>query len=290
MFSLTEHMSCDIIEVLHLVQPISQSTKQRTGLLNRFQFLQLGGVTPGMTNQTELFQSLDLRRKHLHEQIADAIQSMIAEGQLPRGSQLPPERELAKLLEVNRATLREAIRLLEQRGLVQMKVGSGTYVTEVIPASIMADCIERQFVFGHCSHENLVMLREILEPGIAALAAGRAMAEDLARMKDLIEQIEDAFARNDNVTNSEADTAFHVALAVATHNELIASVTEGLQQVMLKWMLAQGEAFHFQDGTDSHRAVYEAIVARDPVRARKAMEFHMTTTRRSQFGLAKKPG
>jgi GntR family transcriptional repressor for pyruvate dehydrogenase complex len=242
-----------------------------------------------LDSQISVFQSLNLRRKHLHEQIADAIQSMIAEGQLPRGCQLPSERELAKLLEVNRATLREAIRLLEQRGLVHMKVGSGTYVTEEMPPSMMADCIERQFVFGHCAHEDLVTLREVLEPGVAAVAAERATVEDLKRMKGLVEEIEAAFARTDNRKHSEADTEFHIVLAVATHNELIATISEGLQQVMLKWMLAQGEAFHFQDGTDSHRAVYEAIVARDPARARKAMEFHMITTRRSQLGLAKKP-
>jgi GntR family transcriptional repressor for pyruvate dehydrogenase complex len=240
-------------------------------------------------NRGEIFKSLDLRRKHLHEQIADSMQSMMADGQLPRGSQLPPERELARLLGVNRSTLREAIRLLEQRGLIQMKVGSGTYVTEEIPPSIMADCIERQFVFGHCSHEDLVTLREVLEPGVAAVAAERATAEDLEVMQSLVERIEAAFAQADNIKHSEADTEFHVALAVATHNELIATISEGLQQVMLKWMLAQGEAFHFQDGTDSHRALYEAIAAHDPVRAREAMEFHMTTTRRSQLGLAKKP-
>lgn len=241
-----------------------------------------------MNEPNDIFQSLSLRRKYLHEQIADAIQTMIADGQLQRGSQLPPERELAKLLGVNRATLREAIRLLEQRGLVYMKVGSGTYVTEAIPASVMADCIERQFVFGHCSHEDLVTLREILEPGLAVVAAERATEEDLERLKGLVEQIEEAFARGDHVKNSEADTAFHVALAIATHNALIISISEGLQQVMLKWMLAQTEAFHLQEGADSHRAIYEAIAARNPVRAREAMEFHMTTTRRSQLGLAGK--
>ena len=239
-------------------------------------------------NQSELFKSLGLRRKHLHEQIADLIQAMIAEGQIQRSSQLPPERELAKLLGVNRATVREAIRLLEQRGLVHMKVGDGTYVTDAISMSVVADCIERQFVFGQCSHEDLVALREILEPGVAAMAALRATDEDLAEMKALIEQIEESFSRRDTAANSHADTAFHMALANATHNELIIAISIGLQQVMLKWMLTQTAAFHFGDGATSHRAVYDGIVARNPVQAREAMAFHMSTTRRSQLGLAGK--
>ena len=239
-------------------------------------------------DQSELFKSLGLRRKHLHEQIADSIQAMIAEGQLLRSSQLPPERELAKLLGVNRATVREAIRLLEQRGLVHMKVGDGTYVTEAMSFSVVADSIERQFVFGQCSHEDLVALREILEPGVAAMAALRATQEDLDEMKALIAQIEDNFAARDTAAQSRADTDFHLALAKATHNELIIAISIGLQQVMLKWMLTQTEAFHFGDGANSHRAVYDGIVARNPVQAREAMAFHMSTTRRSQLGLAGK--
>ena len=140
-------------------------------------------------NQNDLFLSLNLKRQNLHERIAQAIQDMIVEEKLPRGSQLPPERKFAKLLGVNRATLREAIHLLEQRGLVEMKAGSGTYVTDTISESILADSIERQFVFGNRTHEDLVTLREIVQPGVAALAAARAKPEDLARLRDLVERM-----------------------------------------------------------------------------------------------------
>jgi GntR family transcriptional regulator, transcriptional repressor for pyruvate dehydrogenase complex len=237
-------------------------------------------------NQNDLFQSLNLKRQNLHERIAQAIQDMIAEDKLPRGSQLPPEREFAKLLGVNRTTLREAIHLLEQRGLVEMKAGSGTYVTDTISGSILADSIERQFVFGNCTHEDLVTLREIVEPGVAALAAARAEPEDLARLKDLAEQIEEAFVRGDSKANTEADVAFHDALAIATHNGAIIAISAGLHKAMLTSMLAQA-TIHIEEGARSHRSVYEAIVARDPARAREAMEFHMTTTRRSQLSLTK---
>ena len=238
-----------------------------------------------MTDQRDLFQSLSLKRRNLHEQIAEAMQEMVAENRLPRGSQLPPERELAQLLGVNRTTLREAIHLLEQRGLVEMKAGSGTFVRETIAAHVVADCIERQVAFGNCSHDDLVTLREIIEPGVAALAAKYATPEDLARLQSSAGEIEESFAAGDFRRSSEADVAFHVDLAAATHNELIAAIAAGLQKAMLTWMLAQS-VIHIEEGAVSHRRVYEAVSARDPVRARRAMDFHMTTTRRSQLGLA----
>ena len=235
-----------------------------------------------------LFRSLNLQREGLDRQIADALQDMIADGKLPRGSQLPPERELAGLLGVNRATLREAIRTLEQRGLVKMKVGSGTYVRESMPASFMAECIEREFVFGDCSHDDLVTLREILEPEVAALAAAKATPEDLACLGELAEQIEWAFF-NDVNNYPRLDMAFHEALAVAAGNALISAISSGLHRVMEVWMQAQLEAIKLESGARSHRAVYEAVAARDPDRAREAMRYHMTTTRQSQVSLSGQP-
>ena len=231
-----------------------------------------------MCSQTSQFEALSLRREHLRVQIAESIQQMIAAQQLQPGDQLPSERELARQLGVNRATLREGIRLLEQRGLVQMKVGSGTYITDVAQATV-ADSIERYFVFGSCSHEDLITLRDILEPEMAALAAERATAEDLARLRELVERMEVTFANNDIASYAAADAEFHEALALATHNRLISAIAGGLARLMRAWIQAQSESMRLEEGARSHRLVYEAIVARDPERARGAMRVHMRTTR-----------
>jgi GntR family transcriptional repressor for pyruvate dehydrogenase complex len=239
-------------------------------------------------NQTDLFQSLKLRRERLHKQIADSIQEMIAENQLRPGDQLLSERELAKLLGVNRATVREAIRLLEQLGLVQMKVGSGTYITNM-PRSVVAESIERYFVFGSCSHHDLITLRDILEPEMAALAAEHATPEDLTRLKELVEQIEDTFARDEIKNYAAADTGFHEALAIATHNALIIAIASGLEKVMRTWIQAQSETHRLEEGARSHRPVYDAIAARDPDRAREAMRIHMRITRSTLLDQAEEP-
>jgi DNA-binding FadR family transcriptional regulator len=218
------------------------------------------------------FQSLVVRRQHLHEQIADSIQDLIATEQLAPGSQLPSERDLAKLLGVNRATVREAIRALEQRGLLQMRMGSGTYIAAV-PLSTVTDSIERYFAFGSCTHRDLIKLREMWEPEIAALAAEQATREEVAELLSLQDQLERAYSM-DVVSSAELDARLHELLAFATHNQLVAGIAAGLHKVMVGWIYAQTNAVHRDEGMLSHRAIVDAVAAHDPGRAREAMRAH----------------
>jgi GntR family transcriptional repressor for pyruvate dehydrogenase complex len=214
----------------------------------------------------------------LHEQIADSIEQVVAREQLAPGTQLPPERELAETLGVSRPTVREALRLLRERGLVRMKVGSGTFVTDV-PASSVADSIERFLVFGSCSYEELLTARRILEPDMAALAAERATPEDLARLRELVEAIEGACASNDAENYADVDASFHEALASATHNRLIVAIAHSFERVMREWIRAVTEVLVAEEGARSHRLVYDALLDGDADRAREAMLIHMLTAR-----------
>jgi GntR family transcriptional repressor for pyruvate dehydrogenase complex len=214
----------------------------------------------------------------LHEQIADSIEQVVAREQLGPGTQLPPERELAEMLGVSRPTVREALRLLQERGLVRMRVGSGTFVTDV-PASSVADSIERFLVFGSCSYEELLTARRILEPDMAALAAERATPEDLTRLGELVEAIETACASNDVENYADVDASFHEALASATHNRLIVAIAHSFERVMREWIRAVTEVLVAEEGARSHRLVYDALLAGDADRAREAMLIHMRTAR-----------
>ncbi len=224
------------------------------------------------------FADLSLRREHLREQIADSIEGMIAATRLQPGDRLPSERDLAHRLGVNRATLREGIRLLEQRGLVQMKVGSGTFISGM-PRSLVSDSIERYLAFGDCSHEELVVVREILEPEIAALAARQADADDLALLRCILDRLEEAFEGQDVSAYAEVDASFHEALAAATHNRLLTAIANGMRKPMRAWIHTQSQSRRLEEGARSHRLVLEAITARDPDHARDAMRAHMRTTR-----------
>lgn len=230
-----------------------------------------------MDSQKALFQTFELRRENLNEQIADMIQEMINSQKLQVGDRLPSERELATLLNVNRATLREAIRILEQRGLVSMRVGSGTYVTQV-PPQIVGQAIERYFTSRECSQKDLQTVRTVIEPEIAALAATNASEDDLTNLGHLLNRLEETWLTGNTEELPEVDANFHMALAVASHNELFIAIVNGLSLIMKHWINITHHLQQVPDSHVQHRQVYEAILARDPVRAREAMQFHMATT------------
>lgn len=236
-----------------------------------------------MSDQTSPFESMELKREYLHEQIADSIQRMIAEKQLQIGTQLPSERDLSVMLGVSRATVREATRLLQERGLVEMKLGSGTYVTD-IRGRVVADTIDRYLTFGTSSHEDLITFREMLEPEIAALAAERGAPGDMEPAKKLVDEMEDEFARDDIEHFPEADASFHELIAVATHNELVIAVARGLRGVMEAWFRAQHMKKRRAEGVAGHRRILDAIVMRDPNRAREEMRGHLAITRELYLG------
>src|SRR5688572_1775010 len=130
----------------------------------------------------------ELRRDYLHGQIANIIEEMIASENLKPGQRLPSERELSAMFKVNRATLRLAIRLVEQRGLVEMRVGSGIYVRNV-PRTLLAETIERYVSFKSCSKSDLLAFREIVEPEIVILATRCAREEDHERLREYADEI-----------------------------------------------------------------------------------------------------
>jgi len=224
-----------------------------------------------------LFQTFELRRENVNEQIADMVQEMINSQKLRVGDRLPSERELARLLGVNRATVRESIRILQQRGLVDMRIGSGTYVTQV-PPQIVGQAIERYFASRECSQKDLQVVRTVIEPEIAALAATHASEDDLANLGHLLNRLEAAWLASDTEELPDADANFHLSLAAASHNELFIAIVNGLSLIMKQWINTTHRLQRVADSHIQHRRVYEAVADRDPDRAREAMRVHMVTT------------
>src|SRR5215471_10720144 len=134
-----------------------------------------------LMDELGVFDTVLLDRQKLNEQIAEKIQLQITDGKLKPGDRLPPERELASLLKVNRATVREAIHLLRERGLVERKNGRGTHIVAMLPNDVGA-VIDRFFVTNNCSQRELWDFRVIFEPKVAALAAANAKPEDVKKL------------------------------------------------------------------------------------------------------------
>ena len=223
-----------------------------------------------MDHRTGPFRSLDVTRHRLHEQIADNIQEIIAENRLAPGTQIPTEREFAEMLGVSRPTVRNGLRLLQQRGLVHMRVGSGTFVARMAP-HVVAESMERYFLFSSSSAEDMLRLREILEPGVLTDALEKATEEDLSALQELVEKLERAFESNDASAYAEYDTAFHTALAKASQNELLFMVTSGLQRIVRNHIHQRASQPRIASAVHDHRALYESIAARDADRAQEIM-------------------
>jgi GntR family transcriptional repressor for pyruvate dehydrogenase complex len=222
------------------------------------------------------------RRERLHEQVADYLWQTVVDSNLQPGDPLPSERELAEQLGVSRATVSSAIRLLEQQGLLSILVGSGTYVSDKA-RSVFVDSMERLFAFNDCDFNDLMVLREMIEPGIAALAAEHSTAEALAAIGRHLKEAEEAWYDGNVERQVTGDANFHEALAAATGNRLLIAITAGIRRLTMLALDAQyrstlateeGEA-----GMLGHHTIYKALVNHDPEGAQSAMVEHMYRTR-----------
>ena len=171
----------------------------------------------------------------LYEQIVAQIEERILKGDLRPGDKLPAERELAEQFGVSRTAIREAMKALTQRGLVEIQPGRGTFVTDstsmVVRHSI--DMLVR--VGNETGTKDLVEVREILEPEIAALAAVRASSGDIEAMEDAVEAMDQAMGDSD--TFIEADLDFHLALAQGSNNSKARQSDPGSHQLYFTWQL-----------------------------------------------------
>jgi DNA-binding FadR family transcriptional regulator len=218
-------------------------------------------------------QAVEPRR--LYRQIADQIAQLIASGEFRPGARLPPERELASSLGVSRASVREAIISLEMGGLVEVRVGTGIFVT----APVAQDTTGRD---GGPGPFELLQARRLVEGEIAALAASKASREDLGSLRECVAHME---AHVDDFAVREAsDREFHLRIAKATGNGSLELVVEGLWNQRAELWGRMQRHFHTVDLAHKtirdHAAILEAIAARDPEGARSAMHRHLSRVAR----------
>lgn len=213
-----------------------------------------------------------VQRTRLFEAIVAQVRELIRDGQLRPGQRLPAERELAERFQVSRASLREAIRALEIEGLVVIRAGAGTFVSEEGFDAAM-DVLARRLAAERESLADVAELRGILEPQVAALAALRATPEDVERMGRILAEQQQQIASGES--GARADTAFHSAVAAASHNEAVTRLG-----VMLVDLLAPVRDESLQTpqrsarSLRSHRTILAAIREGDAETARAAMTHH----------------
>ena len=216
----------------------------------------------------------------LYRQIAGQIATLIENGEFAVGARLPAERELAMLLGVSRTSVREAIISLEIAGLVDVRVGSGIFVTG-------GSARGRRGVAGEGADAGpgpfeLLAARKLVEGEIAALAAKKATTADLAALRASVERMEAAV--EDYATREATDRDFHIGLARATGNGSLEQVVEGLwDQRAELWQRTQLH-FHTRKLAErtvrDHATILRAVANGDEDAARVAMHRHLARVER----------
>jgi len=236
----------------------------------------------------ERYQRLQ-RAQRLSDRVAVEIEQLIQQHELQPGERLPAERDLGDSFGVSRTVIREAVRALAAKGLVEVRPGGGTLVRQPT-AAIVTDALT--FVIRSAPGTGLAQLREVrhvFEPAIAERAAARRTQEDvrameyeLARMRDPATSAED-WAR--------ADVVFHAALARATHNPIFGIIMNAIQDLLLEIrLLAVQLPGTREKGFHHHEAVLRAIRDGNSEAARRAMIAHLREATATQIkATARKP-
>lgn len=215
-----------------------------------------------------------VRTSRLYEQIVQQIEDSILKGALKPGDQLPAERELAQNFGVSRTAVREAVKALREKGLVEAYSGRGTFITNGTSNAIRQSLDLMIRIGQHEGSTHLAELRQILEPEIAGLAAMRIEEQLLVTMRETVATMDRSL--HDPGAYIEADLDFHLALAEAAANPLVLSLLDSivglLREQRMKIFQKDGGP---QRGQFHHKKILAAIEARDPEKARAAMRDHL---------------
>jgi GntR family transcriptional repressor for pyruvate dehydrogenase complex len=219
-----------------------------------------------------------VRTARLYEQIVQQIEQSIVKGDLKAGDQLPAERELALRFGVSRTAVREAVKALREKGLVEAYSGRGTFITDGTSHAVRQS-LDLMVKIGQPEGSNhLAEVRAILEPEIAALAASRIQESELTTMREAVAVMDRS--GNDPQAYIEADLDFHLALAEAAANPLILSLLDSivglLREQRLRIFRVPGGP---ERGQSHHKRILEAVEQRDPEKARDAMRAHLIQVR-----------
>jgi GntR family transcriptional repressor for pyruvate dehydrogenase complex len=229
------------------------------------------------------FQLQAIDRSRLSTAIVEQVLEGIESGAFAPGSALPAERLLAARLGVSRSSVREAIRVLEHTGVLAVRTGSGTYVTEA-GLSKAATLRAQAALTGEHSPLDVIAARRALEPECAALASAHRHEADVVSIREAVERQAALVERGGDP--AEADLGFHVAVAAATHNPVLLLLLERLVEIMrrrpwsdLKHATREDPAGARRDVRE-HRAVLAAIERGEAPAAARAMREHLASVER----------
>jgi len=229
---------------------------------------------PQPTPNQELPSSLRLQpREAPVAEITRKLLEFLFSGSVQPGGKIPSERQLAKALAVGRSSVREAIKSLSVLGLLDVRQGDGTYLASS-GSNLLPQAIEWSLMLGEPRTLDLVEARAEIEVVVAGLAARRADAAGVARVRSRLEALRAAGA--DVPSYVDADVAFHLEIARLSGNEVFANLVQSLRSLLGAWAKrVLDHAGETESSFAMHEPIAEAIAAGDPEAAQAAMRAHM---------------
>ena len=216
-----------------------------------------------------------LRNKLLAEQVEDQIYHYILDTPIEPGAKLPNEFALAEKFRVGRSTIREAVKLLSSKGIVEVRQGSGTYVVTTVKG--LSDPLNLRSVQDkNALAFDLVNVRLLLEPGIAEMAAQNATPEDIERMRRLCDRVETKIHEGDRYI--EDDIAFHTCIAESSKNTVVEQLIPVIDTAVMMFVNVTHKKL-IDETIMTHRMIVEAIAKHDPIGAKAAMVMHLNFNR-----------
>ena len=211
-----------------------------------------------------------------HEIVKRVILGQIKDGTLLPGTRLPSVVDFAASFGVGRSTMREALSALKATGWIEVKHGGGTFVSKVLPTE------QQQNPFNEAKNvREILEVRKWLESGAVAAAAKHRTEEDIMKLEHILSLMQQASDQNDAVLSEKTDIDFHLAIASASHNqllnELMISLTSKLADTMGKtrqlWFNENSHSSQLL--LDEHRSIFEAIKAQDEQLAISTLQEHL---------------
>jgi GntR family transcriptional regulator, transcriptional repressor for pyruvate dehydrogenase complex len=219
-----------------------------------------------------------IKQATISEDVIERILDMIREKELRPGDKLPAERELSEMLQVSRPPLREALRTLAYMNIVDIRSGSGTYVTKLDTSSLIQH-LDFIYLLDQSAFSDLLVVRKINEPAIAEIAASRITDEQLALLNETMQSL------RDNEHNLplliELDVTLHQTIIDAAGNPFLKRVMESVLYLsrVARRRTIEVDRVREQAKVD-HEAIVAAINRRDPAGARQAMLTHLENIER----------
>jgi GntR family transcriptional repressor for pyruvate dehydrogenase complex len=193
-------------------------------------------------------------------EVVQQVETLVLEGVLRPGDRLPAERDLARMLDVSRPTLRQALAELEQEGLLEARQGGGTFIAPV--------------------------MRSVFAEPIIGLFAERATAADKEILSQVVETMHAAHGRGDASEEARLDVEFHIAIVDATHNIVLIQTLRSIYNLLVHGVFYNRSALYRLDGgrerlMAQHEAIYDAIMAADGAAAAAAIHAHLDYVRQA---------